>query len=79
MSNTLKDTAKQLANIMMTHLSTLDPKDRAAKIAAGKKVLRQSVRVAAGSSAAASDPSDKHPRGSSSAGIVRLPLAARGR
>lgn len=76
MSNTLKKTAKKLADIMMKHLSTLDPQDRTAKIEAGKRVLRSSATATADSSAGSSG---RYPKGSSSAGTVRLPLAARGR
>lgn len=79
MSDTLKNTAKQLADIMMTHLSTLDPQDRSAKIAAGKKVLKGGATVKVGATSSAGVPSDKYSRGTSNVGTVRRPLAARGR
>ena len=72
MSTTLKNTAEQLADLMMKHLATLSPEEQERSIKAGQKVLKKKPKAAAASSG-------RYPKGSLLGGMVRSPLAARGR
>ena len=70
---TLDKTAEELAKIMVEHLTDLSPEERKARISAGEKVLQG--RIKGGDSYS----SGNSPIASSKTGIVRTPLAARGR
>lgn len=72
MSDTAKKTAEKLADIMIKHLSKLTPEEQKRSIEAGHAVLKKKPKAAAA-------PSGSYPTSSSPAGILRSPLAARGR
>ena len=68
-----RETARQMAKIMVEHLETLPTQERNKKIEAGKKVLKASKTT---SSPVTSGSQSKV---SLSGGISHFPLAARGR
>lgn len=74
MTDKLQKTARELANIMVEHLSEMSPHERKLRIAAGEKVLQS--RIKGGDFTVSSD---TPPRASSKHRIVRSPIASRGR